>query len=75
MDTSELKSAIFSTFNFDTKFALCRDKHQHIPSLKIPTCQKENPPLINTINVPVSVHMEYDYSKDEVHTLTEKGNC
>ena len=73
MDTSELKSALLSTFPLIQKFALCRDRHLHILSFKPPTCKEENPPPSNAMSVSESVPRENDYSEDEICTITEKG--
>ena len=57
------------TFPFDTKLVLCRDRHLQILSLKIPISEEKNSPS-NTIKTHISVHKEYNYSEDEVHTST-----
>ena len=66
MDTSIFKSAPLSTFHFDTNCILCRDRHLHIASLKIPNCEVKYPPPSNTMNVSVTVHSTNHSTEDKV---------
>ena len=42
-DTGELKSAPFSTFPICTKVIICKDKHLHIPMLKLEGSRRDTP--------------------------------
>ena len=63
MNTSKLKSAPLSTFPFDTKIAICKDRYLHIqqPNVGVP---KEDTSS-SKLSVLISVHKTGDIDESE----------
>ena len=50
-ETSELKLASLSTFPFDTKFILCKDRYLQTSECGMPNCEEETPLLCYKMKV------------------------